>query len=406
MNRKRVLFVDDEANVLNGIRRMLHGKRDKWDLLFASGGAEALELMATRPVDVLVTDMRMPGMDGSQLLEQVLTRYPRTMRIVLSGQHDLNMVTKSVLQAHQYLSKPCDRETLLGVLELAAFVDGLIPDEKLKERIAFIDKLPTLPRIYREIEQELTKDSPSLQAVAKAIGQDIAMSAKILKLVNSSFFGFCRHISSPEQAATLLGTSTLKALVLYVHIFSIYDQRKLDGFSLQHLWEHSMRSSRLAKRLAVVESCSRNMVDACFIAGLLHDVGKLVLAEIETSSYAAALQHVRQGQGKLDEVEREVFGVTHAQVGAYLLGLWGLPMEIVEAVACHHDHERIGKDNPVAALVHLASLLDHRHCVIHPDQALPEVDQGLLERLGMAERMAHLEMEAQALYAEGSGAVT
>jgi len=386
--KKRILFVDDEPNVLAGLQRMLRPLRGEWEVTFAQSGPEALEKLAAAPFDVVVSDMRMPGMDGAALLAEVRQRYPGTVRIVLSGHSDKEMILRSVGPAHQYLAKPCDAETLKDTISRACALRNLLADESLKQVIAQMPSLPSLPAVYAELTRTLNSPDASVQAVGRIIASDVGMTAKILQLVNSAFFGLRRHVSSPAEAAVLLGLETIKALVLSVQVFSEFRAAQLEGFSLEALWKHSLATGAGAKQLAADEKSDGKLVDCALMAGLLHDAGKLVLAAHLGPRYGQTIAAARERGLPLWQAERETLGTTHAEVGAYLLGLWGLPDPIVEAIAFHHEPGRcLAQSFGTLTAIHVADFLDHE---MRPEacQTVPSpVDVAYLSRIGAADRL-------------------
>ena len=193
----RVLFVDDEENVLQGIKRSFHDMRHEWEMSFASGGEEALRLVDARPFDVVVSDMRMPGMDGGRLLAEVQRRRPDAVRLILSGHSDRDMIMHTVKPAHQFLLKPIEPEELKRCIRRATLLGTVFLDDAVRTVVSKIETLPSVPKIYAAIHEELTKDNASLKTVAELIAQDVGMTANILKLVNSAFFGLRTHVTSP-----------------------------------------------------------------------------------------------------------------------------------------------------------------------------------------------------------------
>ena len=357
---KRILFVDDEPNVLQGLRRMLYSKRKEWEVSFALSGPEALKVLRKRHFDVVVSDMRMPGMDGPQFLEEVRKRHPRIVRIVLSGQSDREMALKSINSTHQFLPKPCDAETLQSAIKQAFTLRGVLGNESLKILVSRMETMPSLPFTYRELVEELGSPDASVKKLSTIISRDLGMTAKVLQIINSAFFGLRTHISKPQQAVSLLGIDTLRALVLYVGIFSQFHRPEL-GVFLGTLQNHSLTVGTLAKRIARAEGLDRYETDHAFMAGLIHDSGKLVLAANLPDLYTRVLKLARDHRKPLEEVERSQLNATPAEVGEYLLGLWGLHDSIIEAVAHHHSPTRgeIGPFSPLSA-VHLANVLANR----------------------------------------------
>ncbi len=381
---KTLLFVDDEPRVLQGLQRQLHGMRTEWSMNFVENGNKALMFMAGTPVDVVVTDMMMPGMDGAQLLSEVMRRHPNTIRIVLSGQADRESVLRLVGPAHQYLSKPSDAEELRNAISRAFALRDLLGNEQLKQLANRTRSLPTLPALHAQLAEELRKEEPSMENVSDIISKDIAMTTKILQLVNSAFFGLSQQVTSPSEAVIYLGLSTIRALVLSLQVFSQFEQKSIQGFSIDALAQHCWMTGVVARRIAEIEHSDPKLDDQCFLAGLLHDVGQLILATGLPDQYARTLERARTEGQSLWEVEKLEFGATHAEVGAYLLALWGLPNPVIEAVALHHRpaDATVGKFSPVIA-VHVANVFVHDQTGTHPEWPGNQMDLACLTKLGL-----------------------
>jgi HD-like signal output (HDOD) protein len=385
---KTLLFVDDEPNVLRGLQRQLRPMRLEWDMNFVESGFQALELMATRPVDIVVSDMMMPGMDGSQLLGEVVKRHPQTVRIILSGHAEREAVLRLVGPAHQYLSKPCDAEELRRAILRAFALRDLLGNERLKELATRIKCLPSLPALYHQLMEEFQKDDPSPDRIGAIISHDIGMTTKILQLVNSAFFGLPQPINKPAEAVLYLGLATVRSLVLSLQVFSQFDPGVNRGFSLDVLAHHCWMTGVVASRVAQAEQKDMRMRDQCFLAGLLHDVGQLILATDLPGEYTDVMRQAKEQNVPLGEIEQKQFGATHASVGAYLLGLWGLPNPIVEAVALHHCPSRCVEPefSPVIA-VHVADVFMHEQPGVDTELPPPALDMDCLTRLGLAGRI-------------------
>jgi putative nucleotidyltransferase with HDIG domain len=376
----RILFVDDEPRILDGLRRMLRSRRRQWAMHFANGAEEALEVLAREECDVLVTDIRMPGMTGVELMEEVRSRYPHVVRIALSGQASRETVLRSVGPAHQYLPKPCDAEAIKGTLSRLDMLRELMGSEVLRGAIASLESLPSLPNLCDELTDLIHRDRPSIDAVADVITRDVAMSGKVVQLVSSGFFGPARFVHDPRQAVTILGVDTLKPLILAMKIFTRFEVNQAERFGLDDLWEHSLQTAAAARRIAELSDAPQADADASFMAGLFHDVGKAVLARQLPDEYSRAL---RKGDtdGDVLSAERDVFQTTHAEVGAYLLGIWGLVDPVVEAVAYHHQPTRSSSDGGFAPLlaVHLANHWCNARSV--------RLDEEFIEATGLADRL-------------------
>jgi putative nucleotidyltransferase with HDIG domain len=383
---KRILFVDDEPNVLMGLQRTLRSMRTEWEMEFVSSGQEALQNLALRPFDVVVTDMRMPGMTGVELLDKVQDQFPQTIRIILSGQSDRESILRSIAPAHQFLSKPCDAEQLKSVLARTIALTDLLENAPLRKFVSRVKCIPSLPILYQEITKELRSEDPSPFRIGRIIAQDMGMTAKILQIANSAMYGQRAEISEPGQAVMLLGLNTIQAMVLSLSVFSAFDSSVIDAQEVQQLWDHSVSTSRFSKAIAQSEGIAGHALDPYLSAGLLHDIGKLVMASGDPEAYRRILNVTASTETNLWLVEKQDLGCSHAEIGAYLLGIWGLPASIIEAVAWHHypSDSPVTDFSPVTA-VHTASAF---HAQLHPEfrHGDPDLDQAFLERIGLAER--------------------
>ena len=398
MTKLRILFVDDDPLVLEALRRMLRSMRHEWEMAFAPGGPEALEAMGEAPFDVIVSDMRMPGMDGSQLLQEVRRRHPEVVCIVLSGQSSEGMILRSVGPAHQYLSKPCDAETLRATVTRACALRDILHSDSLQRLVTQLRTLPSLPALYTELLEELKSPDVSSRRVGDIISQDVTMTAKMLQLVNSAFFGAPHRVSSPAETVTLLGLELVKALVLSVHVFSQLEEPHIAGFSLDALWRHSQTTAAYARAIAAAEGLRKEEQGEALLAGLLHDTVQLVLASSLGDGYACTLAAARRDDMPIWEAEERRLGASHAEVGAYLLGVWGLPDPIVEAVAYHEQPGRC----PTAAFstltaVHAANALSYRNGHGLSGYPIPRVDEEHLKRLGVWERLPEWRAACEAI---------
>jgi HD-like signal output (HDOD) protein len=369
----RIVFVDDEVNILEGMRRAFHGMRGEWSMEFLSSGDAALASLAIIPADVIVSDMRMPGMDGWQLLAEVKRLYPQTVRLVLSGQADATSVMRAVGTAQRYLAKPCANEAVKAAIAQTQMLRQLLSSDRLAQLVGAVGMLPSAPTAFQDILACLQDPTASLGDAARIIGRDVAMTANIMKLVNSAFFGSRRPIVSAERAVAYLGMDTIGALVLGHSVFKGGAAIGVEGFNLEELWQHSLQTGAAARAIAFAENFSTVEADEAFLAGVLHDVGKVVFA-----TRAAAVSKVpAAGDDIMAKMEAH-----HAEVGAYLLGLWGFPNPIVEAVAFHHTPSLVSeKSLTLAGIVHIADRLVHQRCGGFSEQIDLGSEPGYLESL-------------------------
>jgi putative nucleotidyltransferase with HDIG domain len=330
---RRVLFVDDEGHVLEALRDALRSYREQWAMSFVGSGREALELLSAERHDVVVSDLLMPELDGATLLERVRDRHPTAVRIVLSGHADLAMVARAAGVAHRLIAKPCDTGDLARVIEGSCALQHMTARLQLRGCVAGAAALPSLPRLFTELTEVLASRGASARDAARVIQSDMAMAAKVLQLANSAYFGRRQPVSQLAEAVAYLGLEPVRALVLHAEGFrQLRVDPPIPGFDLEELQRHCTRVARVARTLL---SDPRSRADA-FAAGLLHDVGLLILAAQDREELARMLALAREQSRPLYEVEHERHSVTHGEIGAHLLALWGLPQTITEAVARHH----------------------------------------------------------------------
>lgn len=348
---KTALFVDDEANVLSGLQRMLRSLRHEWRFETAASGPAALQLLDRQPFDIVVSDMKMPGMNGAELLAQVRLLHPASIRIVLSGEAERSAILESIASSHQFLSKPCEAQTLKETLERASGLGGLLASDELKRLVCSVEFLPSAPARFGELRAEFDQPVPAMPQIAKIIGQDVGMSVNVLKLVNSAYFGVGQPTADVERALACLGPETVRDL-WGVPVFA--ECRGLERPALERLRLERARVAERSRAFAREIGLDPPGADQAYQAGLLHGVGRLVLAVSIPERYERLAQRAGAEEPLL-ELERRELGGTHAEVGAYLLGLWGLPQAIVEAVAYQaRPRECPRQDVGVLTALHLA----------------------------------------------------
>jgi len=394
---KRVLFVDDEPGVSEDLQRMLRSQRDRWEMVFANGGMAALALLETAPFDVVVSDLHMPEMNGAALLKRVQERFPDAVRIIMTGDLELQAAFRTLDVAHQLLVKPCDAEGLRVAVERACILKDRLNSDLIRRTVTAVGELPALPRTYANLTQALDDPEASIERMAKIVETDVAISAKVLRLVNSAFFGLTNEIATVKTAVCYLGIEVLRHVVLSVEVFGVFHaSRAIPGFSMERLQRHAQLTARIVRALPV----PRYLSDAAMVAALLHDVGKLVLASKRPDQLAQALKIAAQEGRPLYAAENDLFGFNHAEIGAYLLALWGLPSPIVEAVAYHHAPSRIPQQGfDTVAAVYLADLLahqsDHSQASADTSPSPPTTDLAYLETLDIGPQLPAWEAMAQ-----------
>lgn len=384
---KRVLFVDDEQRVLDGLRAGLRRRRKDWEMVFALGGELALQELEKRPFDVMVTDMRMPGIDGATLLKRAQALHPEMVRIVLSGYAEEEAILRTLPVAHQFLNKPCESSVLENVIERACNIQLLLSDPEIRARVGTIDALPALPRNYMALNNALSDDHANVRDISRSIEQDIGMSAKLLQIVNSAFFGLARQLTSIEDAISYLGLHVIKTLVLSVEVFHTFEGKTMaSSVDLESLHQHSLLTARIARRISPIPEQGKD----AFAAAILHDVGQLILAAWLPELISESVEAARAARTPLHVAEQELHGFSHAEVGAYLLGRWGLPYPMIEAVAYHHRPELVNQSGfDLLSAVHIADLLAYQYDPpSDPEQDVyASLDVSYVESLGLADEL-------------------
>lgn len=392
---RKLIFVDDEPRVLEGLRRMLRSQRRVWDMSFCLDGAAALEELESGPCDVIVSDMRMPGMDGAELLRVVKERHPSVVRIILSGQTDTEAALRAISVSHQFLNKPCEPAKLLEVVSRACALRDLLASEEIRRAVSRIDALPASPTVYGELMELASDGEATVDELTEVIGSDPGLSAKVLQLVNSSFFGLARKISEVREAVTYLGSNTIRNLVLSAEILRRFGEVPSTDAELHQF--HATLTGRIAANMFT----DKRIAARALTAGVLHDVGKLVLLTSLPEMLNNARKVAEESRRPLHVVELEMNGVTHAEIGGYLLGIWGLPLPIVEAVANHHFPARVPQEElDLPGAVHIADALAHT-VAEDVDSSTVWLDREYLAGLGVESSVPEWERMARAVLEEG-----
>jgi HD-like signal output (HDOD) protein len=329
---KRVLFVDDDLILLDGLRTRFRRMRHVWEMEFVASGAEAIAHLERQAFDVIVTDQRMPEMDGATLLQTVLERWPHCIRIVLSGYAELDQIVRLVPVAHQYVSKPCDPEQLENIVARCTALQTMLRQPVLRELVGRMGPVPTAPRTFAELQRAMSSETVSVDEIAALVERDTVLTAKLLQIVNSGFFRVPRRIQSLKQAVAYLGLNTVRNLVVSAEVFSKWAAPPRHLISLDTLQAHATHTAAAVVSLVKDPAIAHDAL----LAALLHDIGYIVLGHGSPGELMQAQRLSIEQSLPMDEAERQVLGASHAEIGAYLLGVWGFPPSIVEAVAYHH----------------------------------------------------------------------
>lgn len=353
---RHILFVDDDELILRSMERVLkrHALESGWELHFAKDGEEALRKLESASFDVILVDGHMPKMSGATLLRRVHELQPGIVRILLTGHTGLDVLRTALPYAHQFIAKPCDGHVLRSTLDSACGIRAILDRPELRQLVGGSNELPSAPRTYLEISNALTNPTTSARTVGEIVERDIALSTRVLQLVSSGLYGLPRPVSSIGGAVAFLGIEVIKAIVLSVEVSKMFPvSQAIPDFSIDTLQKRSLAAAQLAKRLLGHEQGG----DSVFMAGMLQDVGQLVLAGRAPQRFSIALQTSTRAKTPLYESEIELFGATHAEIGGYLLGLWGLPTRLVQAVAHHLEPNPNAHTFDSASALYVANLL-------------------------------------------------
>lgn len=391
---KKILFVEDNEVLLELYGMLLDSERDQWQTTLAPDGMTALKLLQQTTFDVVASDMQMPGMSGIELLTEVRQRHPQTSRIIISGFTDQAEAADSLNCTHLFIPKPFDVKVLRATLSRIGSLDAYLKDDKLRGLAGKMRTLPSFPTLYLEIMREIESQTSSIQGIANIVAKDPGITAKVLQVANSAAVGLSERVSDPAEAVQQLGMTTVRSLVLSAQVYGTYAPGRLKSFSADALWAHLMKCSDLARTIMRRERAAFAETEDAFTAGMLHDMGKLMLADSLPQEFAQALALAEAERISPIEAEHAVFGANHAGLAAYLFGLWGLPAAIVEAVAFHHTPEKSDlKQCSALTAVHVAN-------AFYDQAGTAPVNQAYLAEIGVSDRFrdwqdtaAELQME-------------
>lgn len=385
-----ILFVDDDKNVLSGLRRRIRSTCPDWNMSFAESGQEALSLCDAQAFDVVVTDMKMPGMDGAALLSAIKERNPDTARIILSGYSDDEAILRTVGPAQKYLAKPCDDEVLVGAIRKILEIRDIIDSPAIRNLIGNIEALASPPDTYMKLLETLDDPKAGTEKVEAIVSADIALTAEVLKLTNSAYFALPSKITSVSHAVRMLGTDTLKSLALFVGLFKSFDGPSIVGKRISTLCRRSQQIGVAASLIAEREQLDRAICKLLPAIGMLSHIGSLILYLHHYKEMEQVISEVEKEDYTIIEAEKHHFDAAHPEIGAYLLGLWGFPDSVVQAVAHHHAPSRY----PHSEMIGLSALYIAQHLMRElarnprkdGSEYASEIDFAYLDQIGKRDR--------------------
>lgn len=394
---RRILFVGEDTSLAEQFRQA-GGAADGWMVDWARTAKEALSFLAAEAVSAVVAQSRLPDFSGGEFLDAVMFNQPQVTRILrfrlIASRENL----RGMGQTHHLLREPCDASTLLRLLQRMDAMQKRLPNPALPALLAKMRHLPSPPHLYFQVVNEMASDGASVERVGELIARDPAATAKLLQLANSAAFGLQVRITQPLEAVNYLGFEMTKALLLVAHSFSFFEEIPAVRIFLEQFWSHSLNVGRCARQIAETETADQEVAGQAFSAGLLHDVGKLLFAANLPQEFGEILALAQLQRLHPWEIETQILGASHAELGAYMLGIWNLPVAFVEAVAWHHCPTRgsnhLSTFAPLTA-VHVANVLDHEPRAESAHALKPEVDLAYLQSLGCAGRLVDWRQSCQ-----------
>ncbi|WFP51768.1 response regulator [Methylomonas sp. EFPC3] len=389
--KKHILFVDDNENVISGIQRQLRPYREQWSVYFATCGKQALEIMQHQPIDLIVSDMMMPEMRGDVLLKRVADIYPATVRMVLSGYADEETLSRGLEVAHQYLTKPCSAEVLREAITQVFKTQDYVNNPRIAAEVGEASHLPSLPKIYHDLNAAIADERVTNLQIAEIFAKDMVLSAKLLHLVNSPYFGLQRTVSNLTDAINLIGLKKLNSLVLSVHIktaFPVSDP-EMERY-MEYLWQDASRVAELARLISLSEQQTGDKPDQAYVGGLLHNMGLLIFMSRGGDKFKMLREQTTRSNTPVAALETEIFGFTRSAAAAYVLSLWKIPALIVESILWQNapSESEYQTVNELTA-VHVAACLANPTERPGKDRLFEmQLDQSYLQRIGRLHRLA------------------
>src|SRR5688572_9180011 len=356
----RILLVADEPRDLAALKSLLAEAAPDRGLHTVSNTKEALTALEKEYFEVVFADLNAGPEVAAQFLQEVWKQRPRTVRFLLARGLTPDLMVTCALGSNHFLQKPLDALTIGSALSRADAINQFVRNDRIQSLVSRMRTLPSRPSLYLEVMRELRSPTASAITVGELVEKDLAISTKLIQVVNSAFYGLAQQVTDPAAAVLLLGLETTASLVLSIEAFARFDKVKPIYFSMDKVWRHSQSVAASAKRIAELLCNDPEVARNAFTAGLLHDIGKLALALNFEEQYQGAIKLAEKQKLTPSDVEAQVFGATHAETGAYLLSVWGLPLPIVEAVARHHAPARtMDKHFTAATALHLAEQLEY-----------------------------------------------
>jgi HD-like signal output (HDOD) protein/CheY-like chemotaxis protein len=380
----RILYLEEQPDLVAELIGELR-QHKFWEVAHAENAQEARIIARKQPLDVALLSATMPETDPIEIAEELTQLYPKLTTFILAPDAETGGGLAYASGRFQWLPKPCNPAALVAAVERMANLVSWLTNNTTLEMVSGLHTLPSIPSNYQGVIRTIHSPHSSFQEIGEAVNKDMGMTSRVLQVANSAYYGYSKKITSPTEAALLLGIETLKSLVRYTHVLNNFPQTPATNAIFDKIWRHSNGVAAVARKIALAQTQNETLAEEAFTAGLLHDIGKLVLASMRPDDYKEVMRRAAEEKKAVHLLERVKLGTTHAETGAYLLSLWGIPFSILEAVAWHHFPSE-SKEKKFSALtaVHVANVAEHRRTDPENVRAAPPLDERYLADLGLA----------------------
>ena len=351
-----IVVVDDEDAILSSLRSLF--RKDGYSMFFFSSPVKALEFLEKNDADLIITDMRMPEMSGSELLERSATICPRAIRLIISGYEEKSVIAKvlSTGLARHFIMKPWDDDQLRKFVSESMDLQRNLKNKKLEEVLFSFRFLPSPPRMHQKLKKMLSAEQTSQKDISTEIEKNPELVANLLRMANSIYYGARKNISSIVEAINFIGTDSVLNMILSLEIFDrLCSNAAQESFQqVLEIRERSVERARLAKEIARKIDPKADLQEA-FVAALMLDIGLLFRCSSAPYQFNILYNEHNNSGHSLYAADKHVFPVTHDEVGEALLTYWNFSPSIISAVANHHSY--INNGDPLTLIVQTADML-------------------------------------------------
>jgi HD-like signal output (HDOD) protein len=384
---RQILYVAEPSRNATFEAELL-GINPAWTVAISESATQAITQLRQRTFDAVVTNDQLADMDGFRLLDMVQQQHPQMHRLIFADLTDAKTVLKTTGITHQCIPKPANSRVLQNVLERVFNLNIWLSNPSVRQLLGRLKLVPSPPDLYLAIIRVLRDPNGDLDEVSSRAAQDPAITARLLQLANSAALGLRHKVVNVGEAIGYLGLETTRSLVLLAHAFNHCNSSRKPTPHIERLWKHSLQTGSLARRIAREEAASHSVMDEAFLAGLLHDIGELLLMVNLPQEYEVVLNKALKTRAPIWQIEWEQFGATHAELGAHLMAIWNMPLSVVEALALHHHPTRLlSHDFGPLAAVHVADVFEQELASAEESGSHLELDY--LSDLGLSDRLDH-----------------